>query len=478
MEEKTLCINDLKPSNANNELDDSKNEIAAEEVINEGANALNANAPLENQEVVEMKIGDLKPFKEHAEPAQRNINELFSSLDTAVDERIKRDEEFINKSLEEHAEKELEKEINSEDDDKELLDNPLYSDDLLFEDLKDDDEEDDATMEEIKSVIKERIKPVANAVDLSTFTISKKHVSVMSSLKSAPTNKHVADWALVASGKPISISELSGYEIQKLNPSSSGRNRYNTYRDIYKIIYDHVIDQNKPPFDIWLKEINFFDNSHLYFALYRACFEGTNDIPYSCPSCKHVFMEDYPLDDMVKYKTDKDKALVKNILQSTSDSTTDGEYQAELLQISDNFVVSLREPSIWNMIFEHAILDDAFTEKYSNFLAIMVYIDEVYSIDRETSELNPIDIENDPKNIMKHIKSRLVKYSEVFKTLNSDQLQVLQAAIANIDVKHSGVTYVLPQVTCPKCGKIIEEQAMEPDQLLFTRHQLAAIANI
>ena len=43
-------------------------------------------------------------------------------------------------------------------------------------------------------------------------------------------------------------------------------------------------------------------------------------------------------------------------------------------------------------------------------------------------------------------------------------------ATKNVDIK-----YVKPEVTCPHCGRVIEEQEVEADSLVFTRAQLASL---
>lgn len=433
------------------------------------------------QEMVELDINDIRAYEKKPDIVKQNVDELLCNVDVAIEKKIQRDEKLINDALIELQEKKLDESI---DDTEESTEFNYLSDDDKFDDLKDEQAENEADNKEqldaIKLTIKEKIKPVANIVDLKSFTISKKHVSVTKTLADSNPDRHVADWALLAAQKPISMSEFNGYEIEKLNPGSSSRNRYNTYIDIYTIIYGHVVDENKPAFDIWLKNISFYDIPHVYFTIYKACFEGTNSIPYACgkPECKHVFMNDYKIEEMVKYKNDAIKKLVEDILTHNTNSENPDDYEAEVVQVSDNYVVGFREPTIWNIIFENAVLDEKFTDKYNDFLAIMSYIDEVYYINRDSNELEPIKVEVDKNNTLKTVKSRVVKYSEILKSLSSDQFQFLQAYIKKISDRHDGISYILPETICPKCDTVIEEQVMEPDQLLFTRHQLAAIANI
>ncbi len=466
---------------------DNKDEMTIEDLKmpNEGV-VVKENVNNAEQEIVEMSIEDIKPYSPKADPVSKNIDNLFSKIDTAISSRIERDDELIVEKLDDLKEKELEKEIEDDtslDEKYDLNEDNYSSDDNFFEDLKSEDatdKENDKQLELIRNTIKEKIKPVTDAVDLSSFTVSKKHIAVTKTLDISDNTKNIADWMLFSAKKPVSISEFTGYEIEKLNPASSNRNRYNAYRDIYTSIYNHIVDTNKPHFDIWLKNISFYDIPHLYFAIYKACFDGVNNIPYACTNkdCNHVFMNDCDTANMVKYKDDVVKSLVLDILNGNTNSENPEDYEAEITQISNKYAVSFREPSIWNIIFENAILEEKFTDKYSDFLAIMAYIDEVYFINRSNNQLEPIQVEVDLNNPMKTVKSRIVKYSEVFKTLTSDQFQFLQACVKRINDRYDGVSYILPETVCPKCGTLIKEQEMEPDQLLFTRHQLAAIANI
>ena len=469
-------------------MEKNNNEITIEDLIKDNSpntsltqqSDLKKNS-LESNNIVEYNIDDIKPRIPKKDVVAENVDRLFNGVDLAIKERMERDEKVIKETLAKLEDKELSKNIENTEDSDDLK---YTSDDYKFEDLNDNsdntEEDDKEQLDAIKLTINEKIKPITNIIDLKSFTISKKHVSVSRTLSDSKSDMHVADWVLLTAQKPISMSEFGGYEIEKLNPRSSSRNRYNTYMDIYTIIYSHVVDENKPPLDVWLKGISFYDIPHLYFTAYRACFEGTNSIPYACsePKCKNVFMNDYEIEQMVKYKNDSVKTLVEDILSHNTNSENPYDYEAEMVQVSDNYVVVFRKPSIWNIIFENAILEEKFTDKYSDFLAIISYIDGVYYINRTTGELEPIQIDDDIKNPLKTIKSRIVKYSEIFKSLTSDQFQFLQAYIKKINDRYDGITYILPEATCPKCNTVIKEQEMEPEQLLFTRHQLAAIANI
>ena len=63
--------------------------------------------------------------------------------------------------------------------------------------------------------------------------------------------------------------------------------------------------------------------------------------------------------EMIKIK----KNLINYLKKDTTSSGSLGE--TELMQVSDDYVVALRVPTIYNVIFENSVLDTAFTDKYA-----------------------------------------------------------------------------------------------------------------
>lgn len=461
---------------------------------------------------VEMDIADIKPYKQEENPAQDMLGSMFGDLDNAIakdmEEITKLKDEAIIKYNEELQEKEMEKDNNKkanddlddDDDIKEIEEvkikpvvQPKYQknifdndddDDSLAEldedDLDDDDDEQDKNKEQfdiLKESIKKKIVPIQDKIDISKFTVNVKPISLSRALAMETSSVHVADWVLYSSKTAISVSELSGPEILKLDPSNSSRNRLNIYKDIYGVLYNHIIDANKPPtLEAWVKTLNFFDNDHLYFAFYKACFSGTNSVPYSCPECNEMFMEDLPMEKMIKYLKPEVEEEVHRIL--SKDTTSSDGYPVELFQISDNYVVGLKDPSIYSVIFENAVLTEKFTTKYQDLLSMMSYIDQIYFIDRATGSLNPIEVKNDPLNVAKTTMHRIKNYHSILSSLNSDQYYQFASYIKTINDRNENIEYILPEVTCPKCKHIIKEEKKTPQSLLFTRHQLAALLNI
>ena len=362
-----------------------------------------------------------------------------------------------------------------------ILDN--LDDDELFEDENSDNDEKeniDKMLESLKTEVKEKIKPIKKSLDLSKFTISKKSISVQKVMKMAiQPHQNIADWVLYSANRPISMTGLSGPEILKLNPENSNRNRLNTFRDMYRIIYDHVYDGNKPEFETWLKQLRYSDLQHVYFAIYMATFGGSNFINYSCPHCKKVFLKDVKFENMVEYADDNVKAEVRNILKMDTTSPSNDSYEADLVQISDKYVFALRTPPVWNVIMETASLSDQFLEKHADLIDVVSYIDSIYVIDIENNNLIPIDTKPEPNDQAKTSARRIKAFYDVIKTLSSEEYYLLRAEIGKYDEDASKISYLIPACECPECKKEIPaNKDIGPDSMLFTRHQLAAIGNM
>jgi len=368
----------------------------------------------------------------------------------------------------------------------------ISDEDDLFKDEEEDkptdnvgpsDEEVKEMADNVRKDIKSRINPIKKKFDLSRFSIAKKPVSLHKVMNMcAKSSKKVADWVLAADRRAISMSELSGPEILKLNPANSNRNRLNTFNDMYHIIYDHVEDANKPAFEAWLKQTKFIDLPHLYFGLYMATFGNGNFLNYTCPKdgCQHIFIKDVKLEDMVKYKDDETRERIRSILRGdTTSSRKDGEYDVDLVQISDHYVFGLRAPSIWNVIIETASLPEKFLDKYSDLIDLIAYIDGIYVIDEDNQELVPVDTKPDPDNLSKTVARKVRAYYDIIKGLDTNEYFNLRALVDGYDKPGDDIKYVRPGCKCPKCGaEIPEDKDTSPDAMLFTRHQLAAIGSI
>lgn len=439
--------------------DDDDDDIDIENVFNNNTSVKDEDATLDD-------VVDEEAYSIYKEQPKEVIPEEEHAVDVKVT-RIKEEPKQPKK------EEEDEKKVN-------ILD--MVDDESLFDDEEEEDNtsiDQEEAYEELKAEIKTKIKPIRNKIDLSKFTIAQKSVNAQKVMKLAvKSHQNVADWVLYSGKRPISMTGLSGPEIIKLNPQNTGRNRLNTFRDMYRVLYDHIYDGNKPEFEAWMKQTRWIDLKHVYFCVYKATFGDSNFITYSC-ECGNSFIKDIPFEDMVKYADDKVKEEVQAILKSDTTSPSSDEYPVDLYQISGSYVFGLKSPSIWNVIMETATLSDTFLEQHADLIDLVSYIDSIYLIDNEKNTLIPVDTKPDPNNQARTSARRIRAFYDIIKTLSSEDFYALRAQISEYDKDDDKISYYIPAATCPKCAReIAENDDVTPDQLLFMRHQLAAIGNL
>lgn len=393
--------------------------------------------------------------------------------------------------------------VNTEDDDDDVFTTSgIDDDDLQFLDDEEDTQEDETAeddndkTEEIKETIrtqmKENFKPFSK-VDLSSFKISKKPIAaakVINEIKGKPIE--CADAVLYDVGRPIRMSAWGPMEIQSINPEQvrSGSVNYNAFMEKkLRLIYDHLIDANKPKsFEAWAMSTPNTTMDDYMFAAYKATYGQANIVTFNCSDddCANVFMENVPVSQMIKFKDEETKKKYYDILHSGTTDTVSEEYEVTLHQVSDDFVFGLKKPSLYNTYIEPTLLDSAFSAKYQDLLLLMTYIDCAYMIDKNTNELVLIDTKPIASDRAKTYKRRIKTFDAILKSLTSDQLQALSVETDKYDAGKlddngnliKDITYVFPERRCPKCGKKIDEVEVAPDNMLFTRHQLGLMNKI
>lgn len=495
-------------------------------------------APVSTKDLVGVSIEDMAPPRQE-EPLGKEFKEnLLSDLDITIErlkkEATQRQEDLLEKVLEQksdfiaglEAAKEKDEyadEDNLEDDDMDLsLEEPTIDSTpkkkvntnsnttrqkkkIIEDDLESDDDDeflndlDDADKDELengilnfetktdeekkesfkKSLNDTIIQPIKNKIDLEQFKVSKKPTTVSRITAQTVPTERTADWILPSTKKQFTIAEFKGSEIERLDPRNSSSNRYNTFKNIYGLIYSHIRDDDKPSFESWLKLVNFTDITHLYFGAYKASFDNINYVPCQCSNkkCEEMFLAEADINDIIKYKTPEDKEEIDRLLQDGSTITKDDEYEITRYQISDDYVIDIKQPSIYNVLFETASISEDFATKYSDLLGMMTYIDAIYYINKETNELDLIESKVDVKSKSKTLMRRYKTYYDILSKLSSDQYYLLSQHLLDFDEVSAGLYYVNPETTCPVCGTLILEEAMVGEQLLFIRHRLGALAN-
>lgn len=364
----------------------------------------------------------------------------------------------------------------------------------IYEDTSDDEEEDEAAaqkkaaedeqkevddiIEGLKSAAKATLKPSHNKIDLEKFKVSKKGVNVTKVIYNDIDRGDVADWVLYGSKVPIAMRGLTGPELIKLDPENSNRSRQNFLKDAYRIIYDKVVDANKPDFITWMKQTKYTDVDNIYFGLYMATFNGSNFVSYQCPDCKKVFIKEVNFRDMVKFKDDTVRAKVEELM---THSTDNGEipYEVERIQVSDKYVFDMKSPSLYNVVYETAGLSQTTLDKYGDLIDTITFIDAVYTIDYTNMQLVPVMIPTVKDNLEKTIANRIKFMYNILRQLSSDEYYAVRGYITKITDQSADISYLIPGAKCPECDKEIPaNEETDGQAMLFTRHHLGAFANM
>lgn len=354
-----------------------------------------------------------------------------------------------------------------------------------------------AKTEAIKNTIRNeminKFKPIHNKLDLSGFSISKKPINaskVINEIKSKAIE--CADGVLLSEKRAIRMSAWKPMEIQSIDPQRvrGGSSNYNKYiENKLKLIYEHIIDANKPKsFEAWAMITPNTVMDDYMFTSYKATFGTANIVTFTCPDdkCNNVFMENVPVHSMLKFRDDTIKEEYMNILKLGNTDSTTSEYKVDLYQASDEYVIGLKVPSLYNTYIEPTLVDNAFSTKYEDLILLLSYIDSIYILDRENRQLIPIDTKPVANDKVLSYKRRIKTYATILKSLTSDQLQALSVETDKYDAGKldddgeliRDITYVYPERRCPKCGKKIDEVEVNPDSILFTRHQLGLMKKI
>lgn len=378
-----------------------------------------------------------------------------------------------------------------EDEDLKYLDEDESSED---EDKKEEEDE-KAKTEKVKAIIREEVNknfvPVDKKINLGSFKISKKPINAAKVINDIKTKAiECADGVLFSQKRAVRMSAWKPMEIQSIDPSRLRSGNYNKYiENKLKLIYDHIVDANKPKsFEAWAMITPNTVIDDYMFTAYKATFGLSNIITFSCSDteCNNVFMESVPIHSMLKFRNDSIKDEYMKILHEGNTDSVNSEYEVSLYQASDDYVFALKVPSLYNTYIEPTLVNQDFNAKYEDRLLLLSYIDTIYKIDYANNELIPIDTKPVATDKSLTYKRRIKTFDTILKSLTSDQLMALSVETDKYDggkLDDDGelirdVTYVYPERRCPKCGKKIDEQEINPDNMLFTRHQLGLMKKI
>lgn len=451
------------------------------------------------QEEVKIKPVSIKDIIPDEPPTNEDIkhtpmDDIFTDLDTASDTAFEEAKDIVIGMYEQRELQEIETEseydlseirgshADEDPEQKDYIDNNEIDDDTDV-DINDFDDDDTERLNIIKADIKEKINPFMKKIDIASFTISSKPSKVHKLFEQKLSTDNIADWVLFSTGISISMREFKAIDIEKLSPDGSSQNKINTYRTIYRQLYEHLDGDGIPEFEIWLKMVHYYDLDHLYMAAFYASFGKSNLIPYMCdnPKCsKKAFVKQFDnIWEMVKFDNIETERKFHSILEGDTSFRKDA-IETELVQLSDNYVVGLKIPTLYSIIYEQYSLSEQYQDRNRDVLGLITFIDTIYNINYDTGQFEPIYLKTFDKDIIKTIHYKIKTYKDILESITSDQYFYLQQLISNLSKNSlaAGISYQLPEAECPSCGHKQEAQSYTGESLLFMRHRLPGIANI
>lgn len=472
-------------------IDTSKEKLDNEEVMNKIKEKMK-----ENEKILDTELPDdlsdinniLEDNESMEEYSEGNYVEYEDNINTKEVVQSKIEQPTIKKEEPPKVESTVVKEetkVEKTDDDSDDLDKLMSDLNTADADDTSDLNDNEESVEELRGRFKETLSSVKIArdpIDFSKFKIKQSPVSssaVLSSVNDKMNSFKKADWVLYHTGRSMTFLECRGPELNALRKNIGNSNDINAIITSLKFIYNHTLDANKPPFEAWCKLIRTEDIESLYFGIYKACYADTNIVARACENkkCGKTSLINTNINSMVKFEDDEVKDKFYKIYNR--DTTTSVENtESELLQISDYFAISFSSATLYSTFLQYASLPSDITNKYSDTLNSMAYIDGFYSINYDTQELIPIAIKSYRNNLNKTVIAKLKVYIEILKTLTNDQYNVLTAKLNTI-IQNPKVSYVYPEATCPECGaKMAEEPIDSVMRLLFTRAQLVQVKSL
>lgn len=378
--------------------------------------------------------------------------------------------------------------VDPEDDDKELdiIDDDIINDLGLADEMREIEEKEreerlNKRMATFKDQLRTMLVPNKSKTDLSKFKILKSTMPASNILSKQAEETPYYTWVLPYTGISVSVSPLSAIEIQNLINTEEGRNNVEAARAQFELIWKHLHPKcNAGSFENWCKKIHYADIDHLYFAVYKACFQNANIIGFQCQNtkCDNIFAEKREIMEMVKFGSDKDKELFDKLYQK--DPSVDCTLEEDLMEVSDKYAIGVGPITLYNILFEINFVDKAMTEKYDTFVGMAATIKSLYRIDEEKEALIPIAFRTDKNDVVKTYKYRIASLYKIFNTLSDIDLNDISDRIGEYADKYAesiNISYQMPSATCPECGDEIQAAEAPAQQLVFIRHRLVQVLN-
>lgn len=313
--------------------------------------------------------------------------------------------------------------------------------------------------------------------DLEGFVIDTKPIALNKALRPRNINQFTYLWPLTYTGIGVEMTPLKGDEIIQLNPANTDFETIKGLSTVFSILYHHIVNPNKAPFETWLRQISDYDIDSLIFGAHAATFKDSNYITYECPNpkCKKVFLQKKDIMDMVSFPNDESKQRFNDIL--AKDTIMKQTYKSTPKRISEDYAIGFVSQSIYSNLFEPASLSNEFSQKFASIIQVMPNIDKVYKIDNLNKKLIPIEFKMVQGSLSNTIEKRVRSLHSIFQTFNPDEraLVIAEAQKISQQMDKWKINYGIPATTCPHCHTEVPKRESNPLNILFIRAQLPIV---
>lgn len=394
-----------------------------------------------------------------------NLSALVKDITSKADEAK---ENYEAVKAEENA-------MTSEDMNEILASKGNFNDDII-----EIEEPEETVVEEVKEE-KQEDKPVE---DLSSIKIIKSKRNGFAKdrfkdiLKQRKKDGLTFQTVLVNSGYSSNVSGFSSPEINNINTRLRNSDLFTGNDYLYHKIYEHMVDTSvgHMTYEEFLRCTSLLELNTLFYGLFNGTYPDVNEYPAECdnPDCKgdlegkKTFKFKYDSKRIMYVEGDKEAVsdMVLKVLKAGSPKELLEKSNVNTLvrcKLSSGTIIDFRHPSLYNQL--HDTLEQLTEEMVRNLIKddetvinLMPFVENIYVYDKENNGYLELEDFAD-------------RYLELF-YLNDKDLEKCSQEISKIMDSYK-IKFGLRNVTCPYCGKKIEDtEISNVSQLIFLMHQM------
>ena len=309
----------------------------------------------------------------------------------------------------------------------------------------------------------DRPSRIAKKIDITNLVISERNAIQQNTDIKAALLVGKASFTVAApkSGYPVSMLPLVHKDAQRilystLDPVSQQREMY---KIIHEKIYSSGVERIKRDFNYWLKNTAAEDIDTLYYGVYCSTFPDGGNLQVTCSECLETTGYVIPHDNLVSSEDPQIRNLVSDIIRTVNTEegmkkySLVGENETYLLEES-GIVVEVKTPTLADLLDIMRSVKEEKIKRDRISVTNMLYINKIL-IPNKTIKGQYSQI-TDRKTIL-----------HIIDNLSLDDAQLVNNIIGDLIENHR-LSYKVKDITCAKCGAIIDDQDFSMEEILFT----------